>query len=183
MIWAVLYTNHVRRLDFKSSRTRRQIRRVARMAKELVTAIEQLDEPARLMMIAIEQRGARFVRGDPNSVRLNVLCRQIQTLADEASVWAERTKPVSRPRSGHRFRHPALPLLVEWLHREIVKKGGGTLTLSEDALSGRPTGTLPKVLEILRPYLPGVVPEHPGLSRKTLERMLRRPKNSPRPRA
>jgi hypothetical protein len=64
--------------------------------------------------------------------------------------------------------HPNLAVFVRDLRELIVYKGKGNLTLWRDPVSSETKGTLPAVLNVLRPYLPDVVPEH--ISYRTLQR-------------
>jgi hypothetical protein len=64
-------------------------------------------------------------------------------------------------------RHTNLLILVRDLC-EVVCKAKGKLTLWRDPHSSELRGTLPAVLNVLRPYLRDVIPEH--ISYRTLQR-------------
>jgi hypothetical protein len=65
-------------------------------------------------------------------------------------------------------RHVNLPFLVRDLRELIVCTAKGRLTLWRDPGSSEMRGTLPAVLNVLRPYLSDVIPEH--ISYRTLQR-------------
>jgi hypothetical protein len=67
-------------------------------------------------------------------------------------------------------RNVPLRLLITRLRTLIVDQANGQLTLWNGPRGGRPNGTLPDVLAILRPYLPDVIPAK--MNYRTLYRYL-----------
>jgi hypothetical protein len=137
----------------------RQLQRVAQIATELENAINHLEEPARL--------------------RLQVF-GSLKAPLDEIHKLVEASRSVAQPqkkKNSHRpvstFKHSALNVLVEGLCRFVVE-AKGKLTLWQDSATGELKGTLPEVLELLRPLLPGILPEKMHFS--TLHRALTRGK-------
>jgi hypothetical protein len=140
----------------------RQIERVAQISIELENAINHLEEPARL--------------------RLHYGYGLLKPFLDEARSIVGPIGSPAQPRekkAPHRpvstFKRRALSLLVAGLYLYIVEKARGKLTLWQDAVTGELKGTLPGVLELLRPHLPGVLPEKMHFS--TLRRALARAKS------
>jgi hypothetical protein len=83
----------------------------------------------------------------PVAVLLDVPLRYLATLPPKNRVS-------NRPRGSSQ--NPVLRRLILNLYIFIVERARGKLTLSGG--SGKAKGTLPRVLEVLRPYLPDVIP-------------------------
>ena len=157
----VVQEDHMRKIKYDrfTRKQIRQIQRVAQIATELENAINHLEEPARL--------------------RLQVY-GSLRAPLDEIHKLVEASRSVAQPqkkKDSHRplstFKHSALNLLVEGLCRLVVE-ARGKLTLWQDSSTGELKGTLPEVLALLRPLLPGILPEKMHFS--TLHRALTRGK-------
>src|SRR5262249_7038872 len=144
----VVFEDYMQKLQYDRSAQKqiRQIKRVAQISIELENAINHLEEPARL--------------------RLQNAYSSLKVLLDEIRKIVEAIRSATQPKkkkASHRpvrtFRHRALSFLVEGLYLDIVVEAKGKLTLWQDAATGELKGTLPAVLELLRPHLPGVLPE------------------------
>jgi hypothetical protein len=103
--------------------------------------------------------------------------RLLLSLADAASAARLEAEPTRRDpwRPKGSVKTSNLHLFVSRLYRDVIRVQG-KLTASENIKTGQLQGTLPDVLDLLRPYLPGVIPERHELSRKTLERIIRKAK-------
>jgi hypothetical protein len=160
---AVVGEDYKQKLKYDRSARKqiRQIKRVGQIAIELENAINHLEEPARL--------------------RLQNAYGSLKAPIDEISKLVEATRSAAQPqkkkdshRPLHTFKHGALNFLVEGLYFDIVVGAKGKLTLWQDSATGKLKGTLPEVLELLRPHLPGILPEKMHFS--TLHRALARAK-------
>jgi hypothetical protein len=140
----------------------KQIKRVADISIELNNAINHLEEPARLRL--------RSAYGS-----LELLLIEIHKMVEAICSVAQAQKKKESHRPLRSFKHSALNFLVEGLYLSIVVEAKGELTLWQDSATGELKGTLPDVLELLRPHLPGLLPEKMNFS--TLHRALARAKS------
>jgi hypothetical protein len=140
---------------------KKQIKQVEKMAKGLESSIQLLEEAA-------------LRRLNSEYWITPLLLKEIRALAGgahAASLFKEKKAP-HRPRQSYKNR--AFNFLIAVLYRVIVVEAQGSLTLWQDA--GDLKGTLPLVLEVLRPYIPGVLPVKIPFS--TLHRSLVRAKKA-----
>jgi hypothetical protein len=138
---------------------RLRLRNIAKLGGELLNALDDLDDEV-----------FRACRVDRVSI-----VRLFATLLDVPFRHFARSKPKQgshRPRGS--TQNPVLRMLIRQLYYSIVEGGQGKLTLYRNA--GDIKGTLPAVLEILRPYLPEVIPIK--LSYKTLREILKSSRHS-----
>jgi hypothetical protein len=168
LLIAVEFEEHKQRLQFqRPTRSQiKQIKRVAESAEELLGAIKLLGESARFRL-KNEYKGAQLPLDD-----LHKLLDAARTAANPKG-----EKLTHRPTGS--FKHRSLNLLIAGLYGLIVEEAQGELTLWEDASTGRLKGTLPAVLEILRPHLNGILPKKIPFS--TLHRALARAKQANAP--
>jgi hypothetical protein len=138
---------------------KKQIKQVEKMAKGLESSIQLLEEAA------LRRLNSEYWITPP-------LLKEIRALAGgaHAASLSKEKKAPHRPRKS--FKNRALNFLVAALYRVIVVEAQGSLTLWQDA--GDLKGTLPVVLDVLRPYIPGVLPVRIPFS--TLHRSLVRAK-------
>jgi len=165
LMTAVVFEDYLQKFKFRSP-TRRQIKKmelVAKNAEELEKTIELLEEPERFRL----QNAHASLRQSRAEIR---------KLANAARSAATSVKENVSDRPLHSFKHNALNLLIAGLYPRIVIEAGGELTLWQDCATGQVNGTLPDVLELLRPYLEGILPEKMHFS--TLYRALARAKNA-----
>ena len=102
------------------------------------------------------------------------LLYEIRALADAARSASLPKKNGVSHRPPESFKSRGFELLIHGLYRLIVVKAQGTLTLRQYA--GDLKGTLPFVLEVVRPYIPGILPVNIPFS--TLHRSLVRAKKA-----
>ena len=140
---------------------KKQIKQVEKMAKGLESSIQLLEEAA------LRRLNSEYWITPP-------LLKEIRALADgaHAASQSKEKKVPNRPLQSYKNR--ALNLLIHALYRVIVVEAQGSLTLWQDA--GDLKGTLPVVLDVLRPYIPGVLPVRIPFS--TLHRSLVRSKKA-----
>jgi hypothetical protein len=165
MLTAVVFEHHKQRLKFEKPTLKqiKQIKRVAEITGELERTIELLDEPIRFRL-----------KNAYNGLALPL--HEIHSLFDAAQTAAipiERKESNRPPRS---FKNRSLDLLIHCLYGLIIVDARGELTLWEDSASGLLKGTLPAVLELLRPNLHNILPEKIPFS--TLHRALARAKKA-----
>ena len=100
--------------------------------------------------------------------------RELRHLSESAySASKLEKKAAHRPLNS--VKHRGLTFLIHALYKRIVEEAQGELTLWEDS-AGDLKGTLPALLDMLRPYLPGVLPKK--LTFSTLYRVLAKAKKS-----
>jgi hypothetical protein len=140
---------------------KKQIKQVEKMAKGLESSIQLLEEAA------LRRLNSEYWITPP-------LLKEIRALADgaHAASLSKEKKVPNRPLKS--YKNSALNLLIHGLYRIIVVEAQGSLTLWQDA--GDLKGTLPVVLDVLRPYIPGVLPVRIPFS--TLHRSLVRAKKA-----
>lgn len=150
---------------------RAELAAVARLSDELREAIDLLDEKLdRPIALWFWSSAASLSEDhDDRDFDLSEMRERLEALGESCRNLARPLvkKPPQRPLGT--FQNPALRSLIFDLHAAIVKIGRGRLTLSQD-LDWSARGTLPQTLEILRPWLPGVVPRR--LPYSTLRRIL-----------
>ena len=137
----------------------KQLRQVAQMAEALHSGIQLLE-------------GSALMRLESKYFALLPILKEIRALADAARSASLRKKEEVSHRPPKSFKSRGFELLIHGLYRLIVVKAQGTLTLWQDA--GDLKGTLPLVLEVVRPYIPGILPVN--ISFSTLHRSLVRAK-------
>jgi hypothetical protein len=164
-IHAVMFVDYMQKLNYDSLTRKqiKQIKQVAQIAIDLECAINQLEEGARLRL--------QSANGS-----LKVTLDGIHKLADATRSAAEPQKEKVSHRPPGSFKHNALHLLIEGLYLRIVVEARGKLTLWQDSVNFCLKGTLPDVLELLRPHLPGILPKKMNFS--TLHRALARAKKA-----
>jgi hypothetical protein len=166
MMTAVVFEDYLQKINFRSP-TSKQIKAmelVARIVEELENTIERLEEPALFRLH--NAHGSLKVARD-----------EIRKLANAARSAAKSQKKSVSNRPLRSFKHNALHLLIEGLYLRIVVEARGKLTIWQDSATGELKGTLPEILELLRPYLHGVLPKKMHFS--TLHRALARAKKPP----
>jgi hypothetical protein len=162
MLTAVVFEHHKQRLKFDEKPTLKQIKQIKRVAEitgELERTIKLLDEPTRFRL-------RNVYKG------LALPLPEIRSLFDAAQTAAIPIEKKESNRPSRSFKHRSLDLLIHGLYRLIVVDARGELTLWEDRVSGLLKGTLPAVLELLRPNLHNILPEKIPFS--TLHRALAR---------
>jgi hypothetical protein len=137
---------------------------VAEISIDLKNAINHLEEPAFLRL--------QTAYGSPE-----VLLNEIHKIVEAIRSAAQPQKKKASHRPLRSFKHSALNLLVEGLYLYVVIEAKGNLTLWQDSATGELKGTLPEVLELFRPHLPGILP--PKMHFSTLHRALARAKKPP----
>jgi hypothetical protein len=165
ILTGAVFQVHLQRFGFESPTRKqiKQIKKVAKIAEELECSVQILEQPA---LFRLE-----------NAYRRKLPLDEIHNLADAARSASEQKKKVSH-RPSRTFNNRGLHFLIEALYGLIVVHAEGELTLSQDS-AGDLKGTLPAVLEVLRPYIPGVLPKKMHFS--TLYRALVRAKEARSP--
>jgi hypothetical protein len=158
-LMTVVFEDYMQKLKYDRS-AQKQNTAVAKISIKLQNAINNLAEPARLRL---QNAYGSFP----------VLQDQIHKIVEATRSAAQPQKKKASYRPLRAFKHSALNYLVEGLYFYIIVRAKGKLTLWQD--SGELKGTLPDVLELLRPLLPGVLPEKMNFS--TLHRALTRAKS------
>ena len=118
------------------------LRRVATLRTELLQALHEIDDEV-----------FQACRVDRVLV-VGLLARLLDVPLRYFAASQPKKKVPHRPRGS--TQNPVLRTLILDLHVSIVQGAQGKLTLRKDGTDIR--GTLPAVLEILRPYLPEVIP-------------------------
>jgi hypothetical protein len=166
---------------------RTPFRRLALQAEKLLKSAKQLDPDLRQWLSAhltmeehaeFLQRGEFFPKRGATEVPYEREIRRFAELARRVAAGKPKRTVSHRPRfsTGHR----ALRSLVMGLYESLVKNGGGKLSLWDDVTHTELKGTLPAILEILRPVFPSIIPARKALNYSTLGRMLRGAKNPPK---
>jgi hypothetical protein len=140
---------------------KKQIKQVAKMAKGLEFSIQLLEEAA------LRRLNSEYWIMPP-------LLKEIRALADGAHAASLSKKKGVPHRPRESFKNRGFQFLITVLYRDIVVEAQGSLTLWQD--DGDLKGTLPLVLDVLRPYIPGVLPVRIPFS--TLHRALVRAKEA-----
>ena len=165
LLGAVVFEGYKQRLRYDTPPTpkqRKQTKRVAEITRDLEFAINTLDEPTRFRL--------------RNAFQATLPTAEIRSLFNAASSTAIPLKKKTSNRPVHSFKNRSLELLIHGLYGLIVVNSQGQLTLWEDRVAGGLKGTLPAVLELLRPYLHGILPKRIPFS--TLNRALSRAKRA-----
>jgi hypothetical protein len=167
ILTAAVFQVHLQRLRFDSPTRKqiKQIKEVAKIAEKLECSIQILEQPT---LFRLE-----------NAYRQKLPLDGIHSLAEAARSASEQKKKDSH-RPSRAFKNRGLHFLIEALYGLVVEQAEGELTLWQDS-AGDLKGTLPAVLEVLRPYIPGLLPNKMHFS--NLHRALVRAKEarSPRP--
>jgi hypothetical protein len=171
MVRRILSVHDYFGIDFYGKTARAQIARIAKGAEDLADLLVQLDDVASVSLSEALSGGCgpgeELVKltstNDPIRA-YEILLRQLATCARLQSMPKPKSDP-HRPRGS--IKHPAFYLLLRDLRR-LTEWIGGSLTYR--MANGRLKGTAPIVLEMLRPYLPGVIPRE--LSYSTIRRAL-----------
>jgi hypothetical protein len=164
MIEAVWCIHHRQMISFDKI-TLRQIKQadtILQLSEKLECAIVSSDESVKLRL---QDVAARKLPLD-----------EIRDLAVAARSVAQPKRAKISNRPAGTLKHRALDLLVGGLYGLIVLEAQGEMTLWEDHSTGRLCGTLPAVLELLRPWVSGVLPEKVPFS--TLYRSIARAKKA-----
>ena len=136
-----LFSHRVRNLKRKKE-MKVGLRRIATLSRELLQALHEIDDEVfqacRVDRVLVVGLLASF---------LDVPLRYF-------AASQPKKKDPHRPRGS--TQNPVLRMLILDLQVSIVQGAQGKLTLRKDGTDIR--GTLPAVLEILRPYLPDVIP-------------------------
>jgi hypothetical protein len=158
--------------------------RIARQTEKLLKSVQQLEPELRRTLTAsltMEEEENFLKLGEfwlpylgTEVVPYERELRRFAELARRAGAKPKRTVS-HRPRFS--IRHRALLSLIVRLYELIVETAGGELTLWDDVTHGKLKGTLPAILEILRPILPSTIPDRGNLNYSTLSRFLRQAKN------
>jgi hypothetical protein len=114
----------------------------AKLSTELLKALHELDDEV-----------FQVCRVDRVSV-VGLLAALLDVPLRYFAVSQPKKEVSHRPQGS--TQNPALHMLIFGLYASIVQEAQGKLTLRKDVNDIR--GTLPAVLEILRPYLPEVIP-------------------------
>jgi hypothetical protein len=147
---------------------RKRLRRIARLI------VEHAKEARNEMLDAYVDACASFADHEIRSVGFKnstwVQSIEIEGKSDldfelgilrEAEAAAQFLGPRPKKTESHRplgsIKNPALRSLILDLHRVIVEEGHMKLTLRKDA-DGEIGGTMPAVLDILRPFLSDIIP-------------------------
>jgi hypothetical protein len=142
--WAVesaLFVHRVRNLK-RRKEMKVPLRRIARLSSELLKALHELDDEI-----------FQVCRVDRVSV-VSLLAALLDVPLRYFAASQPKKEVSHRPHGS--TQNPVLRMLILGLYSSIVQKAQGKLTLRKDANDIR--GTLPAVLEILRPYLPEIIP-------------------------
>jgi hypothetical protein len=140
-------------------------KRIVQVSDEFVGELDQLDgRAAQLLDIFLKLFLKNFSR-----TPLKNLKSDARTLSEVARRLARKRKnPPHRPR-GSRQNRP-FHNLVHKLYIAIVERSHGTFAVQKHSDTGKPKGTVPAVLQLLRPYLQEIIPKQ--LSYSTMRRML-----------
>jgi hypothetical protein len=142
--WALeraLFVHRVRNLK-RRKEMKAPLRRIAKLSRELLKALYELDDEV-----------FQVSRVDRVSV-IGLLAALLDVPLRYFAVSQPKKEISHRPQGS--TKNPALHMLIRGLYASIVQEAQGKLTLRKDVNDIR--GTLPAVLEILRPYLPEVIP-------------------------
>jgi hypothetical protein len=164
---------------------RTPILRIARQAEKLSKSLQQLELGERFALTAsltVEEEEDFIKRGEfwlsylgTEVVPYERELRRFAELARRAAAKPARTVS-HRPRFSSR--HVRLINLIGRLYDLIVVEAGGELTLWADAAHDDVLkGTLPTILDLLRPILPHTIPDRQKLHYSTISRLFRQAKN------
>jgi hypothetical protein len=158
--------------------------RIARLTEKLLKAIQELKPELRFKLTArltMEEEEDFIKRGE---FWLSYLGTEVVPYERELhgfAVLARRAAAKPKRTVSHRprfsSRHVSLINLIGRLFDLIVVEAGGKLTLWHEVTHDELKGTLPTVLDILRPILPHTIPDRQKLHYSTLNRILRQAKN------
>jgi hypothetical protein len=165
LIEAVWFEHYKQALNYDrlTQRQTKQIKKVGKLAEKLEETIKLLDEPSRV----------RLCSGtDKSRLALDEIRNLV--VAVRSAVQPSRSKISHRP--PRTFKDRAFHFLIEGLYTQIVVEAEGKLTLWQASTTGKVGGTLPKVLELLRPYVSDVLPKKMRFS--TLYRAVARAKKA-----
>jgi hypothetical protein len=164
-IEAAWHLDHLQKLHYDNLTRKqlKQIKLIAYIVKELENAIEALEGSPR-----------EHLRSAYPSNKLPL--EEIHNLGDAARLASENREQRPAQRPPRSFKHRGLHFLIEALYRLIVVEAQGELTLWENRTSGGLGGTIPEVLELLQPYIAGLLPRKLNFS--TLQRALSRAKKA-----
>jgi len=171
-----LYAHKYLSSDFYGKKPRAQNARVATDAERLLEDLRLLDSVARKSLddALLEEPGPHLVQYSANSFTFRPIFayeRLLRLLAKCARLKSMR-KPKGDPHRPRRsVKHPAFHLLLRDL-RELKECFGGRRPLTCWRENGELKGTVPTVVEMLRPCLPGVIPEK--LSYSSIRRALQK---------
>jgi hypothetical protein len=174
-VTATLNVHSYLSMDFYAKTTRAQINRVAESAEQLREALSQLDavayESLTEALLGYSGPAELFAKQRLFETPPVEVCKRLVQKITICAELVSMPKPKSDPhRPQGSLKHPAFHFLLRDLRRLIVEEAGGSLTYR--VVDGRLKGTAPIVLEILRPYLPGVIPHK--LSYSSIRRALLR---------
>jgi hypothetical protein len=156
--------------DDEYRRVQSQLRGLARTAEEFANRIQGLDDAARVIAQtatsyffenSASPRHKRCVEDVASRLeRCELLARGLAINLRERDRISSIYRREPHRRAPHRpagsVKYPALHLLVRELFRWLVEHGHGRLTLFAGVDDYTPRGTLPAVVEILRPHLAGI---------------------------
>jgi hypothetical protein len=152
-------------------RPKADLARVAKLSNELSDAIDQLERKLDRSAPWFWNKAAGLdTDGADRNFDLHEMRDRLAALIASCNRIArpQPEKPAHRPRGVYKY--PELRRLILKLYGIIAGMGGGKLTLSQNR-DWSPAGTLPEVLEILRPSLPaGAIPK--SLPYSTLSRTM-----------
>ena len=142
--WALeraMFVHRVRKLK-RRKEMKVPLRRIANLSRELLKALHELDDEV-------------FQVCRVDRVSVSGLVAALLDVPLRYFAVSQPKKEVSHRPHGS-TQNPELRMLILGLYVSIVQEAQGKLTLRKDVHDIR--GTLPAVLEILRPYLPEIIP-------------------------
>jgi hypothetical protein len=144
-VWFIHYMQLIN-YDSLTRRKTKQIKEIGKLAEKLEETINLLDESSRLRL-----------RSGTDKSRLPMDEIRNLGVAARSATQPSRLKIPHRP--VRTFKHRAFHFLIEGLYYYIIVEAQGELTLWQDSATGRIRGTLPRVLELLRPYVSSILPK------------------------
>jgi hypothetical protein len=117
-------------------------RRIARYGEQLLEQLDSLNAAGRFYL---------KIRDKEDRISFAAYQRTTRRIVENATLLSKRKRPRRKPTG---FTSQELAFLV-WELEEIAQRFGGSLTLGKNS-EGRPTGSLPAIVEIFRKYFPSL---------------------------
>jgi hypothetical protein len=136
-----LFVQRIRNLK-RQKDTRMRLKHIAKLSRDLLKALEGLDDEV-----------FKACRVDRVSV-IGLLATLLDVPLRYFAVSQPKKLISHRPRGS--IQNPVLRMLILELYASIVEGAQGKITLRKDVDDIK--GTLPDILEVLRPYLPDAIP-------------------------